>query len=412
MLDIEPLMSAMDLVRSLTSSQDIIHFFLFFIFFSASLLVIFCIGARDGPALLDQVLEVKKAMPNFPIIANGNIITYNDVCSNLKSTNADGVMSAEGILDNPALYLPRFRDENQESIQVHTVVQFDSSSSNKRGETVSTFHERDDEKQKRKLAKKLREIEALELKKQSQPKLTLSIEEMEKMSKKEHIEREMKLYSSSLSINSVLPSFTTKLCTIQELEAVAHDKLQLAREYLALVQLYPVKLRSVIFHIRRMLKQELNQYQLMEECVGSTHIDQIHMMLEKMIHYTKNPISFQYNVKKAKREKDALDNKRREEGKRKEYEARMIRKAKREGKEDVEFYLRKGTCVPTWKEIQQLKLLPREKQLELWKEKNHAQHCMAYHLNEGGCQRDRACCFLHIDSQRDTTFVEMDEMAG
>ena len=46
-------------------------------------------------------------MPNFPIISNGNVITYDDVVSNKMVTGADGIMSAEGILDNPALYLPR-----------------------------------------------------------------------------------------------------------------------------------------------------------------------------------------------------------------------------------------------------------------------------------------------------------------
>lgn len=65
-------------------------------------------GARDGPALLDQVATIKKALPDLTIVSNGNIITYNDVVQNLKLTNADGIMSAEGILDNPALFLPRY----------------------------------------------------------------------------------------------------------------------------------------------------------------------------------------------------------------------------------------------------------------------------------------------------------------
>jgi tRNA-dihydrouridine synthase 1 len=51
-------------------------------------------GARDGPALLDQVTELKRAIPDIPIISNGNIITYQDVVDNLASTKADGVMSA------------------------------------------------------------------------------------------------------------------------------------------------------------------------------------------------------------------------------------------------------------------------------------------------------------------------------
>ena len=45
-------------------------------------------------------------------------------------------------------------------------------------------------------------------------------------------------------------------------------------EYLDLVDLYPVKLKSVIFHIRRMCKEKFNSYQLMEECVQSKSIQE------------------------------------------------------------------------------------------------------------------------------------------
>jgi len=43
-------------------------------------------GARDGPAMLDQVMELKKVITDIPIISNGNIITYEDVCKNLVSS--------------------------------------------------------------------------------------------------------------------------------------------------------------------------------------------------------------------------------------------------------------------------------------------------------------------------------------
>jgi len=355
--------------------------------------------------MLDQVLEVKKVMPDFPIIANGNIITYDDVCKNLQLTQADGVMSAEGILDNPALYLPRYHDRNQDTIQVHSIELSSSATSS----LVSGPLVGQDLKEKlvRKLGKKLREIEALE---KSKAGVKLSAEEEMKVSKKKELQDSLhQLSSPSIRCSQ---RFTTTVCSLNDLESSAQDKINLAMEYLSLVQLYPVKLRSIIFHIRRMLKLELNQYQLMEECVASSNIDQIFSLLEKMNQYKKNPLSFKYDVEKAKREADALEKKRREEGKRKDYEARMIRKAKREGKEDLEFYLRQGTCVPTWNEIQYLKSLQRDEQLQSWKLNNHSQHCMAYHLNQGGCERDRACCFLHVDARRENSFVEGDELAG
>ena len=74
-------------------------------------------GARDGAAMLDQVRDVKRAFPDFKIVSNGNIITYEDVKNNLEFTKADGVMSAEGILDNPALYVESLEGVSEETIE-------------------------------------------------------------------------------------------------------------------------------------------------------------------------------------------------------------------------------------------------------------------------------------------------------
>jgi tRNA-dihydrouridine synthase 1 len=69
-------------------------------------------GARDGPAHLDQVATIKKAVPGIPIIANGNVVTWNDIVRNLEFTGADGIMSAEGLLDNPAIFAPSLSQED------------------------------------------------------------------------------------------------------------------------------------------------------------------------------------------------------------------------------------------------------------------------------------------------------------
>ena len=86
-----------------------------------------------------------------------------------------------------------------------------------------------------------------------------------------------------------------------------------------------------------------------------------------------------------------------------------MRIAKREGKQDLEFYLRIGAEVPTVAIVERLKTLTKDEQLQEWK-KNHSQHCMAYHL--GNCKRDRACAFLHVDTKGRNSFVESDEVAG
>jgi hypothetical protein len=123
--------------------------------------------------------------------------------------------------------------------------------------------------------------------------------------------------------------------------------------------------------------------------------------------------TFTYDRKKAERQKRALKQKKRQEGKRKQFEARMIRKAKREGKSDdlEHYYLQISAQLPTQESIFKVMAFSRDEQLRLWKQ-DHSQHCMAFHLEEGGCKRDRACAFLHTDAKGANLFVEDHEVTG
>lgn len=60
---------------------------------------------RVGPADLSAIRAVKLAV-NIPVIANGNVRCWQDVRDNMQATGADGIMSAEEILRNPALFQP------------------------------------------------------------------------------------------------------------------------------------------------------------------------------------------------------------------------------------------------------------------------------------------------------------------
>mmetsp|Transcript_13173 Transcript_13173/g.28503 ORF Transcript_13173/g.28503 Transcript_13173/m.28503 type:complete len:661 (-) Transcript_13173:106-2088(-) len=366
-------------------------------------------GARDGPALLDQVSLVKQVMPNFPIISNGNVITYSDVVENKKMTGANGIMSAEGILNNPALYLPRLGDGDKDGDREVSVP------------TLSSLHNSDGPNKKqqkviRKLQKKLREIEAIEKKVKDSGDESINSDQRSKLQAKSKIQTQLNGLndSSSQSSRSKSPKSVLKSQTsvkLSELFKTANNKVLLAREYLSLVRLYPVKIRSVVFHTRRMCKDLLEKYQLLEECVASTTIDEVDAVLSKCEQYVKHPDRFQYDQHKAAREKEALAHRHREEGKRKAYEARMMRKAKREGLADLEHYLRIGAEVPTVEIVKKLKAAHKDERLAAWK-KDHSQHCMPYHLDDGGCKRDRTCAFLHVEAKDGNKFVEDDEVAG
>lgn len=355
-------------------------------------------GARDGPALLEQITAIRERLPHVRLIANGNIKSFEDCQKNLELTKANGVMSAEGILDNPALFLQRYGTDMDKMIEIPNFGASNADSSLLSKEPCT------DLKKKRKLEKKLRNIKLLDAKRTRGESLTE--EEEKKLGSKEKVVTQLHEFDHVLA-----PSLARSTqISLADLVACASQKVNLANEYLDLVRLYPIAIRTVVFHIRRMLRDELTKYQLMDECVAAPTLEDVQRIVNQVQSYQRNPSSFQYDKEKAIREKEALAKKKHEEGKRKRFEERMIRKAKREGKTDLDFYLRVGALVPSKTVVAKLKTLSRDDQLAEWK-KYHSQHCMAYHLST--CQRDRGCAFLHVDSELGTnSFVESDEVAG
>jgi tRNA-dihydrouridine synthase 1 len=246
-------------------------------------------GARDGPAFLDQVAEVRRHMsPDTLLITNGNVRVHGDIAANLALTGAQGVMSAEGLLDNPAIFSPSMHDK---------------------------------------------------------------------------------------------------------------DRLDLATEYLDLVDRYPVKMKSVVFHVRRIARDALTAFQLMEDCCACDSAQAVRLVIEQAKGH-RDRGDYEFDPLKQIKAQKALERRKLEEGKRKRYEERMTRKAKREGKEDLSFYLSQGAENPTVESLRILRSMSKEDAFEVWKAK-HSQHCYDYHFNADKCKRDRTCAFLHAEPMFD-----------
>jgi tRNA-dihydrouridine synthase 1 len=257
-------------------------------------------GARDGAAHLDQVTAIREHMrsyaPHTKIIANGNIRSFQDCISNLDETRTDGVMSAEALLDNPALFFPSLDSSSQ------------------------------------------------------QPP----------------------------------PS-----------------NVALALEYLDLARRHgPVKIKTLVFHTRRILRNELTKYQLMDDCVRGASLEAVAQVVAQVAAYESGQASFSFDQDKARREKEAAERRKREEGKRTAFEDRMKRKAKREGKDPL-FYLQSEN--PTSEELAAMRTqvadggAGKDAAFAQWKVQ-FSQHCWEFHFNPAGCHRDRTCSFLHADA--------------
>jgi tRNA-dihydrouridine synthase 1 len=358
--------------------------------------------ARDGPALLDEVAKIRQAVKGVALLSNGNVKTWEDVKANAKHTGADGVMSAEGILDDPAIFFPSCSEGM-------AGVGGGGGGPTPDGAAAAGLEEEVVEKaarEERRMRKKLREIERLEARVGSG--VALSKEEKAKVESRAAVKKQLKRCKKLAAEAAEAKGYGTRdgggvaagntsnggsSGTAKAPPASKPTPLQLATEYMALAIKWNVPLRTLVFHVRRMLKNALTEYQLMGDMLEAKDADAVKRLIDQCAEFKKH--GYKPDPDKARKEKEALELKKHREQTRKRYEERMVRKAKREGRVD-DYYLKQGAAAPTADELRELKSMPPQAAWERWKER-HAQHCYALHVGEGGCTRERTCAFLHAD---------------
>ena len=364
-------------------------------------------GARDGPALLDEVAKVVDAVKGVVIVANGNVKTWDDVKANLRTTGAKGIMSAEGILDDPALFHPSMAEDSSV---------LGEASLAGGGDAGGGADDVPEVRELRKVRKKLREIERLEAKQTGGGSLTS--DETEKVSKRASLEKQLKKLARAVkeAAAEAEAAATKAAKKAKKADKAAKDAKQgsspaapvapkssptgakpppiaLALEYMELAERHGVPLRTVVFHVRRMAKEVLTRVQLLAELLETSDVKAVRALVEEAARRERD--GWKPDPERMQKEREALELKKWREQTRKRFEERMVRKAVREGREP-DHYLKQGAAVPTVESLAKLRAMGKEEAWAAWKEQ-HGQHCWAMHLGEGGCTRERTCAFLHAD---------------
>ena len=283
---------------------------------------------RDGPAHLEQVASLKRALRDrgVPLLANGNVRTAEDVLANLALTRADGVMSAEGMLDDPALFARASR-----------------------------------------LAHRLRA--ALRTKRDGSA-----------------------VDAPTRAALLALPRLPRAPASAAE-GGEGPSAVELAVEYLELADAHRAPLSFARFHVARLCRAPIGQFGLADMLADAADLRALRALVERCRAQLAGEIIESPAEVKA-REAEAAWRKVCA-AKRREFEERLQRKARREGRDD-DHYLAKGRAPPSAAAVAEVRGLGASARIGWWSAR-YGQHCLQYHV-EGKCDRAQSqwgCAFLH-----------------
>jgi len=317
---------------------------------------------RDGPAHLEQVAaivaEVKRAAgEQMPVLSNGNVRSAADLLSALAATGADGVMSAEGALDDPAIFGRAAAEAAQRKRKLRKHIDALGEGGGGAGGADPTAAKKSAKRLKR-LKRELADLPEL-------PKVAAA--------------------AGSSTSGGGLPT-----------------RPQLALEYLALCEKHgvlsggPSDVPCARFHVRRICRDALAETRLLPRLEAASSLAQLGAIVRACVAHAEGGVVALEDAEAIEALGWRAECERRNRDKRKEFEARMVRKARREGKPD-DTYFRAGRVPPTDLQVAQLRAMPEQERMGWWSAR-FGQHCLAFHAT-GTCVRsesEHGCAFLHV----------------
>ena len=346
---------------------------------------------RDGAAHLDQVRLIKEAL-SIPILTNGNVSNAPDLLAALELTGCDGVMSAEGALDDPALF--------------------------GRAAALATT---------RRAELKLVVKEAKALKADAAAGRSLTAAEQAKVDG----------YKAAKKKRSAVPEFETVYAD------GPLDPCDLADEYLELATTHRPTLKCVVFHLRRMCNLSLRQFDLRaqleklelsapervrDQPISTAALKAARSLMKKLRDYVEGRTAFtpaaaaaapsaaetkkaaaaaagrvgsaaaraKANAKAVKADPKKMAAATAAcAAKRKDFEQMQRKKAKRQGLPSDHF-LEIGLAPPTAADVSKARGMNENERMSFWRA-SYGQHCIMHHM-DGQCQVALAwgCGFLHV----------------
>lgn len=339
---------------------------------------------RSGPADLEAIAAVKRTV-SIPVLTNGNVRNAEDLLSTMACTGADGVMSAEGALDDPAIFA-----------RAAQIV----------------------EARRSKLVRKEAKAEALHAKAAAanSSSESLTAKQQRKVGRLDKVRAKLKS----------LPVFDLPAATLEARRAWAprlppSSPFALADQYFALAKTYTVPMTCVTFHLRRILKSQLTAHGMIESLVGSrslaevrTHLDECRRLcLEAGDNVGEDVVPPSESAATAAvagggdgggsaATAAVATELTPSQKKRRHFVERMKRKAQREGKPEGH-YLVEGLAPPSADDIKHAIGLDgaggHRSERHCWWRARFGQHCIAHYvdLHCAAHASEEGCGFLHGD---------------